>query len=146
MISLDLTPPWETSSGKVYRNHPEGYRLAPTPFILGQVAQQHDLVDELTTILTHFVTVGTTQHWVMTGLQADKIGMKQDFTEGDEENEPEPLGDPRPVLSLSMTFHAREDHPDYAQIAGPRYDTVSTESLPEAVRDALLELYRSLTQ
>jgi len=140
MITLTLTPTnWLESTGQVHRRNAEGYPLAPQSFVLAHAAQQNDLIPELTAVLEYFIGAGTAENWVLTNLQARQVATVQDTDE-----DGEPSGDPRPVLELSCTFVAREEHPDYANISGPRYDTLNSESLPEAVRDALCKFYEAL--
>lgn len=139
-IELKLNPDdWVSSIGEVYKRHNEGYPLPAIGFSLGLVAVTFSLEDELTAILTYYVSQGEIDGWLVSELAVYQVRTQQD-----ENEEGEPVGDPRPVLEFPVTLVARDDHPEESVRGKVKYDTWNSESMPTPVREAHIALWAAV--
>jgi len=139
-IELQLnSDDWVASMGEVHKRHSEGYPLPPIKFALGLVAVAYELQDELTAILTYYVSQGEIDGWLVSELAVYQVRTQQD-----ENEEGEPVGDPRPVLEFPVTLVARDDHPEESVRGKVKYDTWNSESMPTPVREAHIALWAAV--
>lgn len=142
-LILDLNPSdWPASRGTLLATGPEGYNLPPEEFSLAEKAAGLGKVDELQLVIGGLVALGELSGWIIVRMLISERGT---FSVLDDSEPPEEVGS-RTVLELAVTLQARPDHPVESVRGLLRPDTMTSEELPEPVRDALLDLWAGVTE
>jgi len=132
-LILDLNPAdWAASTAELHARSAEGYALPVQSFVLAERAHELDLVEELTTLISGLVAIGTESHWLLHRMLVTQTGATDDDP-------------PRPILELAVTLKATADHPEDRVRGMARADTWSSESLPSEGRDAMAALWSAIT-